>query len=59
MGKYAGRLSTDVIGGSIDELRLGVVEYTAAQAVVADADALLDGQATAAEHNQSGVHPGV
>ena len=49
MGKYAGRLSTDVIGGSIDELRLGVVEYTAAQAVVADADALLDGQATAAD----------
>ena len=40
MGKYAGRLSTD-IGTTIDELRLGVVEYTAAQTVVADVDALL------------------
>ena len=48
MGKYAGRLSTD-IGTTIDELRLGVVEYTAAQAIVADADALLADQATAAD----------
>ena len=49
MGKYAGRLSTDAKGIAIDELRLGVVEYTAAQTVVADVDALLDGQATAAD----------
>ena len=46
MGKYAGRLSTD-IGTTIDELRLGV-EYTAAQTVVADVDALQN-QATAAD----------
>ena len=49
MGKYAGLLATDAKNISIDEIKLGVVEYTAAQAVIADADALLDGQATAAD----------
>lgn len=46
MGKYPGDLGTDVYGLAIDELKVGVLRWTAAQAAALDADGILSEQAT-------------
>lgn len=48
MGKFSGKLSTASNKLAINELRIGCVELTAAEAVALDADGILDGQATSA-----------
>jgi hypothetical protein len=49
MGRFVGALSTDVYGVSLKELRLGKLALSAAQGAAADADGILDGQASAAD----------
>lgn len=46
MGKYPGDLGTDVYGLTIDELKVGVMRWTATQAAAIDANGLLSEQAT-------------
>jgi hypothetical protein len=41
--RYIGELATDVYGLTLNEMRLGHIRYTAAQAVASDPDGLLDG----------------
>lgn len=49
MGRFLGALSTDVYGISLKELRLGKLALSAAEGAAADVDAILDGQASAAD----------
>jgi hypothetical protein len=45
MGRYLGLLSSDSYSVPLDEMRLAHIQYTAEQAVAADTDGLLDGDA--------------
>jgi hypothetical protein len=48
MGRYAGQLGVDVYGVIVDELKVGKISLSAAQAATLDADGILDGQASSA-----------
>lgn len=53
MAKFLGILPTDVYGITMNEMKVGHIQYTAAQMVAADPDGLLDGTALPAEATAS------
>jgi len=48
MGRYPGKLSSDVYGSLVDEMKVAHLQFSATEAVASDPDGLLDGTALTA-----------